>query len=257
MNNPFQQTHKQVSIFITAGFPERDSLPSQLLNLQEKGVDFIEIGIPFSDPMADGPVIQHTSSIALENGMTLDLLFNQLWSVRDQIRIPLVLMGYLNPVLQYGIEKFLEKCRQLSISSLILPDLPLEIYLSGYREKFEQAGIPLTFLITPKTEDKRITQIAQECSNSFVYLVGQNSITGTAYNVSSEQTKRYAEIKVLCGKTPLMLGFGIDSAEKKQLAFQSCDGVIIGSAYLKALQNGTAPVFLEKILNTSATEVLP
>lgn len=257
MNNPFKQTHKQVSIFITAGFPERDSLPSQLLRLQEKGVDFIEIGIPFSDPMADGPVIQHTSSVALENGMTPDLLFEQLWSVRDQIHIPLVLMGYFNPVMQYGTEKFLEKCRQLRISSLILPDLPLEVYLTRFRTQFENAGIPLTFLVTPQTENERIKQIANVCRNSFVYLIGQNSITGTAYEFSAEQVKRYEEIKVLCGETPLILGFGIDSAEKKQLAFQSCDGVIIGSAYLKALQNDTATIFLEKILNTSASEMLP
>lgn len=257
MKNPFQQTRKQVSIFITAGFPQRDSLPGQLLQLQESGVDFIEIGIPFSDPMADGPVIQYTSSVALENGMTPDLLFEQLWTVRDQIQVPLILMGYFNPVLQYGPEKFLEKCRQLRIASLILPDLPLELYLSGFREKCEQAGVPLTFLVTPQTANERIKSIANECRNSFVYLVGQNSITGTAYDVSSEQEKRYAEIKALCGATPVMLGFGIDSVEKREQAFQYCDGAIIGSAYLKALQNGTETIFLEKMLGACPSSEPP
>lgn len=254
MKNPFQQTHKQVSIFITAGFTELNSLPGQLLSLQEKGVDFIEIGMPFSDPMADGPVIQHCSSVALQNGMTPDVLFAQLESIRDKIHIPLVLMGYFNPVLQYGIPSFLEKCRQLRITSLILPDLPLELYLSEYKELVEGYGISITFLITPQTSDERIRQIAATCKNSFVYLVGQNSITGTTYTISEQQLGRYAEIKQLCGETPIMLGFGIDSYERKQQAFLHCDGAIIGTAYLKALQNGAENTFLNTLLATSHSE---
>lgn len=246
--NPFQQTHKQLSIFVTAGYPQLHSLPETLLELQEKGVDFIEIGIPFSDPMADGPVIQHTSTVALENGMTPDLLFEQLESVREQLHVPLVLMGYFNPVLQYGIHLFLAKCAQLRITSLILPDLPVELYLSQYKEAFEQAGVSLTFLITPKTSDERIRTIAALSRQSFVYLVGQNSITGTAYEISDSLQKRYVEIKRLCGETPLMLGFGIDSVERKEQAFRSCDGAIVGSAYLKAVADGTTTHFLDNLL---------
>lgn len=246
--NPFQQSHKQLSIFVTAGYPQLHSLPETVLELQEKGVDFIEIGIPFSDPMADGPVIQHTSAVALENGMTPDLLFEQLESVRQELHVPLVLMGYFNPVLQYGIHSFLAKCAQLRITSLILPDLPVELYQTHYKTAFEQAGVSLTFLITPKTSDDRIRTIAELSRQSFVYLVGQNSITGTAYEISDAMLKRYAEIKALCGETPLMLGFGIDSAERKEQAFRSCDGAIVGSAYLKALADGTSAQFLDNLL---------
>lgn len=253
MKNPFKQAHKQTSFFITAGFPKRDSLPTQLLRLQEKGVDFIEIGMPFSDPMADGPVIQRCSSIALQNGMTPDLLFEQLEQIREKIHIPLVLMGYFNPVLQYGMKAFLEKCRQLRITSLILPDLPLELYLSEYKEMVEAAGISMIFLVTPQTSDERIREIAEVCQNSFVYLVGQNSITGTTYSISEAQLGRYATIKQLCGETPVMLGFGIDSPERQQQAFLHCDGAIIGSAYLKAVQNGTETAFLDALLASSTS----
>lgn len=254
MKNPFKQVHKQTSFFITAGFPQRDSLPDQLLLLQAKGVDFIEIGMPFSDPMADGPVIQQCSSIALQNGMTPDLLFEQLEEIREKIHVPLVLMGYFNPVLQYGMKAFLEKCRQLRISSLILPDLPLELYLSEYKALVEASGISMTFLVTPQTSDERIRKIAEVCQNSFVYLVGQNSITGTTYTISEAQLGCYAAIKQLCGETPVMLGFGIDSPERQQQAFLHCDGAIIGSAYLKAVQNGTETAFLDALLTSSPSE---
>jgi tryptophan synthase alpha chain len=245
--SPFHQSHKQISIFITAGFPQPDSLPEQLLYLQEKGVDFIEIGIPFSDPMADGPVIQHTSSVALSNGMNLHVLFRQLEAVRNQIHVPLVLMGYLNPILQYGLEAFLDQCAKLNIASLILPDLSLELYENRYHKTFEQYGIPLTFLITPHTPDERVTKIARMCAGSFVYLVGQNSITGGNYDIGKSLQQRYSELKSLCGETPLFLGFGIDSKDKKKQAWISCDGVIIGTAYLKALENHQEEVFLTQM----------
>lgn len=245
--SPFQRTHKQVSLFITAGFPQLGSLPEQLLYLQQKGVDFIEIGIPFSDPMADGPVIQHTSSVALSNGMNLHVLFRQLDSIRDQIHVPLVLMGYFNPILQYGLEAFLDRCSKLRIASLVLPDLSVELYENRYRKIFEQYGIPLTFLITPKTPDERVTKIARMCTGSFVYLVGQNSITGGNYIIGNSLQQRYAELKALCGETPLFLGFGIDSKEKKEQGWVSCDGVIIGTAYLIALENRKEDMFFAQI----------
>lgn len=245
--NPFIQQHKQVSVFVTAGFPKLESLPDQLLFLQAQGVDFIEIGIPFSDPMADGPVIQHTSSIALENGMQLDLLFRQLASVRDQLTIPIVLMGYLNPVLQYNLGNFLGKCQELKIASVILPDLSVELFETKYATIFSSFNVPVTFLITPKTPDERVKRIANVCSNSFVYLVGQNSITGNSYTIDSHMQERYAELKSVCGTTPLFLGFGIDSKAKKEQAFEHCDGAIVGSAYLKALEHEQESAFLEAL----------
>lgn len=247
--NPFIKDKKQVSIFVTAGYPTIDSLPEQLLFLQEKGIDFIEIGIPFSDPMADGPVIQETSSIALENGMKLEKLLAQVAAVRSQIHIPLVLMGYLNPVLQYGLEKFLGRCQSLNIASLILPDLSVELYQTKYQDAFEKYQIPVTFLVTPRTPDERVVRIAEVCKNSFVYLVGQNSITGAGYEMDNTMIVRYKELKSLCGTTPLFLGFGIDSNAKKLQGFESCDGVIVGTAYLKALKVEAHEAFLNGILN--------
>lgn len=246
--NPFHSSKKQVSIFITAGFPHCDSLTTLLPNLQQRGIAFIEVGIPFSDPMADGPVIQETSTVALQNGMTLGLLFDQLEAIRPAMHIPLVLMGYLNPVLQYGMDRFLERCSALRIASVILPDMSLEIYDRFYRASFERFGIHPTFIVTPTTPDDRVRQIAQTCAGSFVYLVGQSSITGKGYAISETQQQRFAELKQLCGGTPLFMGFGIDSHEKKQQAFRYCDGAIIGTAYLKALAAQTEEVFLTNLL---------
>jgi tryptophan synthase alpha chain len=246
--NPFKKDKKQVSIFITAGYPELDSLKGQLLQLQEQGVDFIEVGIPFSDPMADGPVIQETSSIALHNGMKLGLLLGQLDEVKSEIKTPLVLMGYLNPVLQFGLDAFLSRCQSLNIASLILPDLSVELYETKYKAVFEKYNIPVTFLVTPLSPDDRVQRVAQVSKNSFVYLVGQNSTTGQGYDINSTMTNRYAELKALCGDTPLFLGFGIDSKEKKEQAFTSVDGVIVGTAYLKAVKNNAEIAFVEGLL---------
>ena len=246
--NPFIKNKKQVSIFVTAGFPEIDSLTEQIRYLQEKGIDFIEVGIPFSDPMADGPVIQETSSIALENGMKLHLIFDQIRSIVSEVQIPLVLMGYLNPVLQFGLEKFLKNCQELNIKSLILPDLSVELYQTKYAAIFQKYAIPVTFLVTPETPNERIVRIASVCAESFVYLVGQNSITGAGYEMDQQKIARYSEIKQLCGTTPLFLGFGIDSKAKKEQGFEQCDGVIVGTAYLKALKSGTQDRFLVDLL---------
>ncbi|MFL9842946.1 tryptophan synthase subunit alpha [Flavobacterium rhizosphaerae] len=251
MTNPFKKDKKQVSIFVTAGYPQLNSLKPQLLQLQELGVDFAEVGIPFSDPMADGPVIQETSAIALQNGMKLELLLQQLEEMQEEITIPLVLMGYLNPVLQFGLEKFLQRCQKLGIASLILPDLSLELYETKYKPLFEKYSVPVTFLITPLTPNERVQRIAQACQNSFVYLVGQNSITGQGFRINEELTTRYTELKNLCGNTPLFIGFGIDSRKKKEQAFASVDGVIIGTAYLKAVKTDNELLFLLELLKSN------
>ena len=246
--NPFKKQNKQLSIFITAGYPTLESTTKQILTLQEQGIDFIEVGIPFSDPMADGPVIQETSSIAIQNGMHLDLLFEQLFSIKEKVKIPLVIMGYLNPVLQFGIEKFLSKCNELSIASVILPDMSLELYERFYQSNFKKYAISVSFLITPTTSDDRIERIANVSRNSFVYLVSQTSITGGTSSINTEMNTRYKEIKQICGETPVMLGFGINTKDDVLKAQQNCDGAIIGSAYLKVLKNGKESEFVENLV---------
>lgn len=248
MNNPFIKQNKQISIFITAGYPSLESTTEQILLLQNKGIDFIEVGIPFSDPMADGPVIQQTSSIALANGMQMDLLFEQLDSIKDQVKIPLVMMGYLNPVLQYGLDKFLMKCKEQNIASVILPDMSLEIYERFHKKQFEQIGISVSFLITPLTQDDRIKKIAEASKNSFVYLVSKTSITGEKNDIDSKLVARYQEIKVLCAETPVMLGFGISTLKDIEKAHVHCDGAIIGSAFLKAVEKDSLVAFLDEIV---------
>ena len=233
--NRFIKDKKQLSIFITAGFPTLYSTKAQILQLQSKGVDFIEVGIPFSDPIADGVVIQESSSIALANGMNMDVLFDQLDSIKNKVQIPLVLMGYLNPVLQYGLEKFLKRCKDLKIASIILPDLSIEIYERFYKKLFEKYDVPMTFLITPTTSTERIDKVVNASSKSFVYLVSQTSITGKKQALDSSLFERYSEIKQLCKNVPVMLGFGISTKEDVENAHQSCDGAIIGSAYIRSL----------------------
>lgn len=247
MNRFKKDNKKQLSIFVTAGYPTRDSLVSQLRFLQAKQIDFIEVGIPFSDPMADGPTIQETSEIALKNGMNVELLLQQLESCSSEITTPLVLMGYLNPVLQFGLEAFLKRCADLNIASLILPDLSLEMYERKYKALFEKHKVPLTFLVTPNTPNERVLQIAETCKNSFVYLVGQNGTTGMTLNVSANQTIRYSEMKQLCGNTPLFMGFGITNKTQKDAAFAVCDGAIIGTAYLKALAKNETEQFIHSL----------
>ena len=246
--NPFKKNGKSLSLFITAGYPKKESLAEQILLLQEQEIDFLEIGIPFSDPMADGPVIQETSSIALKNGMNLDLLFEQLAVIKDQIKVPLVLMGYLNPILQFGLDSFLKQCKLVGISGLIIPDLSFELVQNKYRSTFDSHQIPLIYLVTPSTSDTRIAQIAQVSQMSFIYLVGQNKITGSSYSLSAH-AKRYSEVKLLCGEVPLFLGFGISSSVQKKEAFNYLDGVIVGSAYLRALSIGKEEEFIENLVS--------
>lgn len=232
--NPFKKNKKQLSIFITAGFPSLESTTTQILELQSRGVDFIEVGIPFSDPMADGEVIQKASAIALKNGMNLQLLFDQLLSMQLQIKVPIVLMGYLNPILQFGMKNFLEKCKSLNISSVIIPDLSLEIYERYYQSLFEKYDMPITFLITPEVSNERVKEIAIKCKKSFVYLVSKTSITGGVDSKFDSQ-KDYLRIKSFCSEVPIMMGFGISTKKDVEQVYKYCDGAIIGSAFIKSI----------------------
>jgi tryptophan synthase alpha chain len=245
--NTFKKNKKQTSIFITAGFPKLESLNSQLELLESNGVDFVEVGIPFSDPLADGPIIQATSETAIQNGMNLELLFEQLMA--RTTAIPIVLMGYLNPVLSFGIERFLKACINVRITSVILPDMSIEIYERFYQADFEAAGIFPSFLITPESSDERIRKTAKLCANSFVYLVSSNATTGGKNAFNDEQLTRFFEIKNACDNTPMFIGFGIHSAEIVGKVQSVSDGAIIGSAYLKALEKGIESDFLKEILS--------
>ena len=230
--NPFAKESKQLSIFVTAGYPKIDSLGPQLQLLSSKGVDFVEVGIPFSDPLADGPVIQETSAVALENGMNLKLLFDQLKSIEPDL--PLVLMGYLNPVMAYGLKPFLKDCQECDIQAVILPDLSPEIYERFYQNEFTKYGVSPVLLITPSSTEDRIRNAAKLCSNSFVYLVSSHSITGGASTWTEEQLKSFESIVSKCGNTPVFIGFGIRTKDDIRKVHSVCNGAIIGSAYLKA-----------------------
>lgn len=243
--NSFRSSNKQLSLFTTAGYPQLDSLNEQLSIMEAAGIDFVEVGIPFSDPLADGPVIQETSKIALENGMNVSLLFDQL-SQRTS-RIPVVLMGYLNPVLSFGMKRFLEHCRRCEIRTVILPDLSMEIYQRDYQLMFEDHDVSPAFLVTPLSTNERIELAAKLPNNSFVYLVSGNVTTGAHSSALAANDIRYQEVRALCGSTPVFIGFGIRTKEDVVTVHKNADGAIIGSAFLEALSRGEQTLFLSSI----------
>jgi tryptophan synthase alpha chain len=247
--NPFKKVPKQLSIFVTAGYPKLNSLKEQIPFLEKSGVDFIEVGIPFSDPMADGPTIQESSAVALKNGMNLKLIFEQLTEI--EFKLPIVLMGYFNPILKYGVERFLTDCQSAGITSVILPDMSLEIYEHFYIKSFQKYGVHPSFLITPLTDQKRVERIAKACKNSFVYLVSSNSTTGSATKMV-DQSESYQRMKVICKDTPLFVGFGIKTREDVLRIQKSVDGAIIGSAYLNALKVNQEVEYLKSVSATIA-----
>ncbi len=241
---------KEISIFTTAGYPEIDSLNEQLKLFERFDIDFCEVGIPFSDPMADGPTIQQTSMQAIENGMHIDLIFEQL--AKRKTSTPVYLMGYLNPILPYGMEHFLEKCVATKVAGLIIPDVSMEIYEKNYKDSFEKYGIPLCFLVTPRTSDERIQKAAELSREGFLYLVSTNQITGGKGNNDTSLQDRYAAVKKLAGTTKVMIGFGIHDRASFQEKTAHVDGGIIGSAFLRALNHGKEVDFLAEITGKNA-----
>lgn len=246
--NPFKKEKKQLSIFITAGFPTLESTADQLLSLQKSCVDFIELGIPFSDPMADGPVIQESSSVALNNGMQLNLLFEQLEAIKDQLTIPIVLMGYFNPILQYGLQRFIQKSESCNIKGFIIPDLSFEIAQANYADHFNENSIPLIYLITPTTSNDRIEKIAQHSTKGFIYLVTSNSTTGQNKAVTLDQN-RLKEIKEITQEVPLFLGFGIKNKQDVENAQHIADGAIIGSEYIRKVNEKSEKEYIASLLS--------
>jgi tryptophan synthase alpha chain len=239
---------KLLSIYFTAGYPKLNDTVPILQELEKNGVDMVEIGLPFSDPLADGPTIQASSTQALKNGMTTQILFDQLQDVRKTISIPLIIMGYFNPILQYGVEAFCKECSEIGIDGLILPDLPLAEYNAHYRSIFEKYGIVNVFLITPQTSNQRIKEI-DDASNSFIYLVSSSSTTGSNEGFDSIQMNYFERIDALDLKNPKIVGFGINDAKTFSKATQYSNGAIIGSAFIKMLtKNG-----IEEIANFVAS----
>lgn len=231
-----QENKKLLSIYFTAGYPALNNTVQIIQDLEKNGVDMIEIGLPFSDPLADGPTIQESSTTALKNGMTTDTLFAQLKGIRESVSIPLIAMGYFNPMLQYGVEAFCKKCHEIGIDGIIMPDLPLDVYQDEYEETFKKYGLINIFLITPQTSDERIRQI-DEGSNGFIYMVSSASVTGSKSGFGNEQEAYFERIAKMNLKNPQIVGFGIKDAETFKAATKNAKGAIIGSAFIKHLTN--------------------
>ena len=252
INKLFSGKKNILSIYFTAGFPKLNDTTKIICELENSGVDMIEIGIPFSDPLADGPVIQHSSEVALKNGMTLKLLFEQLKKHKSQItnsKIAHLLMGYLNPVLQFGVENFCKKAKECGISGIILPDLPIEEYLSEYKVIFDKYDLKNIFLITPQTSDERIRYIDTH-SNGFIYLVASASTTGVKKGIDLAQQKYFERIKKMKLKNPLIIGFGISDNKSFHTACEYANGAIIGSAFIKKLQVSNYKLQIKKFIKS-------
>ena len=240
MENRIKQLFKKkdkkiLSIYFTAGYPNLDDTVKIIAGLEKNGADLIEIGIPFSDPVADGPVIQKSSEIALNNGMSVSFLFDQLKDIRKEVSIPLILMSYLNPIMQYGIENFCQKCCEIGIDGTIIPDLPLEIFDKGYKGVFGSNNLSNIFLITPQTPENRIRKI-DAISSAFIYLVSSSSTTGVKTSeVDMGQMAYFERINKMNLRSKILVGFGISDRASFDAAAQFTNGAIIGSAFIKSL----------------------
>jgi tryptophan synthase alpha chain len=242
INQTLNQDKKLLSIYFTAGFPQLEDTVPILEQLQEAGVDMIELGLPFSDPLADGPTIQESSTQALRNGMTSDKLFTQLKGIRDRIHVPMIVMGYFNPMMQYGIKRFCKRCQEVGIDGLIIPDLPADVYHEQYQSLFKQYGLLNMFLITPQTPDERIRYIDQ-VSEGFIYMVSSAATTGAQGSFGDTQQHYFQRIADMKLQSKLLVGFGISNAETYQAAVAHSQGAIIGSAFIKHLEaNGNQSV---------------
>ena len=232
----FQKKDKNLlSIYFTCGYPKLNDTVQVISELEKSGVDFIEVGLPYSDPLADGPTIQDSSQKALENGINLDLIFQQLLEIKDSNKTPLVLMGYLNQMLKYGEEIFCQKVVACGIDTLILPDLPMIEFENHYKDLFEKYGLTNVFLITPHTSEERIRKI-DSYTNAFIYVVASASITGAKGDISNNQVAYFERIKAMNLKSKLIIGFGISDKQTFNTACKYANGTIIGSAFIKNLE---------------------
>jgi len=244
LNQLFQsKSNNLLSIYFTAGYPELNTTIDIAEALEKAGADFLEIGFPYSDPVADGPTVQHSSEVALENGMTLNVLFEQLKDLRKRVSIPILLMGYVNPIVQYGVERFCKKAAEVGVDGIIVPDLPMYEYEAMYAEYFIANNLSNIFLVTPQTSAERIRKI-DELSNSFIYLLSSSSITGGNLNISVNIEDYYKRVKAMELKNPTIIGFGISNHNAFKKACEYANGAIVGSAFVKQLNEQN---YLEKI----------
>ncbi|WP_428661283.1 tryptophan synthase subunit alpha [Runella sp.] len=227
-------THN-LNLYFTAGYPKLEDTRTILKALQESGADLVEIGMPYSDPVADGETIQISNQQALENGMSVKKLFEQLRGMREEVSLPVLLMGYINPVIQFGIENFCQHCAEVGVDGLILPDMPVDEYLEFYKPIFDRYGILNIFLITPQTSEKRIRQIDSN-SEGFIYMVSSASVTGSQTGVSQDMEAYFARVNAMNLRNPRLIGFGIKDHETFEKACQHASGAIIGSAFIRVIQ---------------------
>ena len=238
INQLFQEKNKNIlSIYYTAGYPNLQDTLTIARELESAGADMLEIGFPYSDPVADGPVIQASSKKALDNGMDLRILFEQLKDLRKFVKIPVLLMGYVNPLLQYGVENFCKACAEVGVDGLIVPDLPMVEYEEFYKDTFQQYGISNIFLITPQTTADRIRKI-DTLTNGFIYMVSSSATTGKNLSLSQVTEDYFSRVAAMELKNPAMIGFGISDQASFDKACQYARGAIIGTAFVKAIESG-------------------
>ncbi|MCQ2201237.1 MAG: tryptophan synthase subunit alpha [Bacteroidales bacterium] len=236
IDNLFEQKKGLLSIYFTAGYPNLDDTMSVLTALEKSGVDMVEIGMPFSDPLADGPVIQLASLKALNNGITIKKLMEQIKDMRKTITMPVVLMGYINPVMHYGMEAFLKDCQAAGVDGVILPDLPFDEYIEHYKDMMDKYGVHYIPMIAPQSSDERIKYIDSKASG-FIYMVASAGITGNIKASLDTRTAYYQRIKALGLKNKAMIGFGIKDKASYEHACNNADGAIIGTAFIKHLSD--------------------
>lgn len=250
INHLFSTKQKDIlSIYFCAGFPTLEGTVDTIKTLEKKGIQMIEIGIPFSDPMADGPVIQHAATRALKNGMTLKRLFEQLKDIRKEVRIPLILMGYLNPIIQYGFENFCRTCRETGIDGVIIPDLPFKDYMEEYRAIAEQQDVKIIMLITPETSEERI-RLIDENTDGFIYMVSSAAITGAQSDFNTQKLAYFQRIADMKLRNPRMIGFGISNRQTFVTASAYAAGTIIGSKFVSLTdeENGNVEKATDRLL---------
>jgi len=238
LENTFKNKENILNIYVTAGYPKLNDTVTIVQELEKSGADIIEIGMPFSDPLADGPTIQNSSQIAINNGITLDLIFDQIVEIRKTVTLPIILMGYYNQVMQYGDVAFFEKAKAVGVDGFILPDLPINTYKEQYKALLQDLALDIIFLITPQTTEERIQLVDHE-SSGFLYVVSSYSITGSNSNIQQNQIDYFKKINQLVLKNPTLIGFGISEQQTFNTACQYADGAIIGSAFIKALAKST------------------
>lgn len=236
INQLFEKKKQNIlSIYFTAGHPKLDDTCTIIRELEKNGIDQIEIGIPFSDPMADGPVIQSSGSQALKNGMSLKYLFAQLEGIRKEVSIPLILMGYLNPIMAYGFERFCRDCKRVGVDGMIIPDLPFKDYIDEYKPIADQYGLKIIMLITPDTSEERIRFI-DRYTEGFIYMVSSASTTGAQKNFDEEKQAYFRKINAMQLRNPRLIGFGISNKATLEAAWANASGAIIGSRFIQCLE---------------------